>query len=92
MPGRGGKLTNEALRTRGPRLILAEVEYVKGDHDNPAIHVIFREGQGCFKATGFSHSDFTFEDAGRYFSVRTVAKSFSFGYLMKIGRVNQKVR
>jgi hypothetical protein len=82
MPGRSGKLTNEALHSRGPRLVLAE-----GEQNDNRFMVIFREGQSCF-SSGFGHADFVMESAGKYTIFRTLAKSYTLNYLLKIGRAN----
>jgi hypothetical protein len=91
MPGRGGTLTNEALRQREPRIVLAEVEWIENDGGNPTMRVIFRENQGCFKGIG-SGSDLSFHDGERFFNVRTLAKSFSVSYLLTMGRVNRRIK
>ena len=86
MAGRTGKLTNDALRSRGPRLVLAE-----GEQDDKRFMVIFREGQSCF-SSGFGHADFVMESGGRYTIFRTMAKSYTLNYLLKIGRINARVK
>jgi hypothetical protein len=62
MAGNSGKMTNEALAARGPRMVLARVGRSL---------VIYREGQPCIRGP---------------FSV--LAKSYSLGYLRRVGKGN----
>jgi hypothetical protein len=86
MAGKSGKLTNAALRERGPRMILTQ-----GTHDNgQRLTVIFRQGQSCFK-DGFGQGSFcTTDGKGEYIIFRTLAQSFTLSYLLNIGRANSK--
>jgi hypothetical protein len=89
MAGRSGKLTNEALAARGPRMVLA-----CGRHaDDSESYVIFREDQSCFHHGG--GADFLWRlgslEQQRYVSFQTVAKSFTLTYLLKIGKTMMEV-
>lgn len=81
MSGRTGKLTAEALRERGPRMVLC-----RGDHDNgSSIKVIFREGQEPFESGG---ADFMRRDSNGFISFGRIAQSYTLAYLLRIGRFN----
>lgn len=73
MPGRTGKLMRQALRERGPRMVLAEVEHENGQR----MLVVFREHAEPWL---FHCSDFY---SGPH-RVRTIAKSFTLSYLLRI--------
>ena len=88
MAGRTGKLTNEALRNRGPRLVLAEGEHENGE----SMMVVFRENQSCFKS-GFGHGSFAMvDDRGGYISFHELARSYSLNYLLNLGRTKPKLK
>jgi hypothetical protein len=64
----------------------------QGEHENgQRLMVIFREGRSCFSA-GFGHGDFMMKGATGYTSFHTVAKSYTLGYLLKIGRINARLK
>lgn len=84
MPGRSGKMTNEAHRQRGNRMVLTQGHHGNGNK----FCVIFQEGQSCF-SSGFTSGSFMMHDkAGDYISFRTLAKSYTLSYLLRIGRFN----
>jgi hypothetical protein len=64
----------------------------EGEHENGhRMTVIFREGQSCF-ASGFAHGDFMTKATDGYVSFRTLAKSYTLSYLLKIGRTNARLK
>jgi capsular polysaccharide biosynthesis protein len=78
MAGRTGKLTNEALAARGPRMVLARIEHQNGRES----YVIHLERENCLRYHGGSASPAT---------LKPVAKSFTLSYLLKIGKTMMEV-
>lgn len=85
MSGRTGKLTADALRARGPRMVLCRVQKDEGAKSL----VIFRAGQSCFAKTNYSDRSIPGNEPGTYYYLSTVAESYTLSYLLKIGKGNQ---
>ncbi len=63
---------------------------VLAQDDGRRLTVIFREGQGCCFKGGFDHASFmTHLTDGSYISFRVLAKSYTLGYLLRIGKANR---
>jgi hypothetical protein len=92
MSGHTGKLTREALRQRGPRMVAVRI---RGDREGEGTLgiVIMREGASCFQVTNTdAASNFTYKvSEDRYFFTSILAKSFTLGYLMKLARTALKI-
>jgi hypothetical protein len=79
--GRTGKLTTATIIARGPRMVLAS-----GVHDDGRLlAVIFLEGESCF-AAGHIDGSFTTHDKTGYIDFKTLAKSYTLSYLLRVGR------
>lgn len=76
MAGNTGKMTNEAIAERGPRMLLTEAR----EGTRTVGVVIHREGSECFRRSGFTKL--------RHATVRHYvwSKSYSISYLIKVGK------
>lgn len=86
MPGRTGKLTHDALRARGPRMVLVQPLVLTDDGPNRKLGcVVCREGLGCFVDADYFPTSFGL-NGGIELSV--VAQSYTLSYLLKLARFN----
>jgi hypothetical protein len=71
MAGNSGKMTNEAIRARGPRMVLGEI---RPNDESRSLWVIYREGAEPILLPSPNYRLFEW------------SKSYTLSYLLRIGR------